>query len=556
MSVALVSVNLPWLTLFFLIITHQNDIASDFRWQMLISILIESVVGTTITFFAIRSLLQPIQITAQALHKYQTTKQLPQLPTGYRDTAGMLMANVTHIIGQLDNLVRYFEFHDETTGLANRKFFQAQLERQIENLHTTQGISVFVIDIDGFKGVNALGKSEVGDQLLQAVAKRLSDNFGQTSFVARLGNDEFALSVVEPDDLKEQSFEMTQDILNLLSQPFNNIVGLKSRQITASVGACHYPADGQNAAQLIANAYAGLHQAKLKGTNKYQFYYSDISTTLHKRLRLENDLKTALESKQLFLQYQPRVDCRTGQITGVESLVRWQHPELGLISPDEFIPVAESTNQILAIGEWVLRTACQQNKAWQQAGLPAINIAVNLSARQLDQPGLVELVEKILVETDLDAKFLDAEVTESLLMENVSNSLSVLTRLHQLGITLALDDFGTGYSSLNYLRKFPFNVLKIDRTFTQDMLTSVEANKITQAITALASGLGMETVAEGVETEAQLEEIKRQGCYEIQGYYFSKPLPAEHITHLLQQPYPFRQLSQGALNTQPQPISA
>lgn len=537
-SVALLSANLPWLTLALMLVTHKSDIAADFRWQLLASLALESLVGTTITFLALRSLLKPVQVTAEALSHYQATNQLPKLPTKYTDAAGTLMAGATQIIGKLDGLVRHLEYHDEVTGLANRKLFQMNLEEQIVRLHAAQVISVFVIDIDGFKGVNTVENDEFGNRLLQAVGERLSAHFRQVGFVARLGNDEFALSIVELND-NEQSFAVVQNILNLLSQPFDNL-GSKSHCITASVGACSYPTDGKNAAQLIANAYAGLEQAKLRGCNNYQFFYADISTSLHKQLKLENDLKVALEKDQLFLQYQPRVDSRTGRIKGVEGLVRWRHPELGFIPPNDFIGIAERTGDIFSIGEWILKTACQQNKAWQQAGLPPIRVAVNLSARQIEQPGLVNLVQNTLAETNLSADFLELEVTESLMMKNVSSSLSALTQLHQLGITLSLDDFGTGYSSLSYLRRFPFDTLKIDRAFTQDLLSSVEATKVTQAITSLAKGLGMGVVAEGVETEDQLEAIEGYGCYEIQGYYFSKPLLPEHITALLEKPHPFK----------------
>ncbi|MGB7085393.1 MAG: bifunctional diguanylate cyclase/phosphodiesterase, partial [Phormidesmis sp.] len=357
----------------------------------------------------------------------------------------------------------------------------------------------------------------------------------------RIGSDEFA--ILKTTFQGEPDFLTAKDLLSIINQPYPNISA--NFPVTASIGISVYPTDehslDQNICdQLIANAYTGLQKAKAKGNNNYEFYSDGMTAAVQKRLKLTNDLRSALENNQLFLHYQPRVDWRSGEMVGAECLVRWQHPELGTMLPAEFIPIAEETGLILPISEWLLKTACQQNKVWQRSGLKPFTVAVNLSARQIEQSNLADFVRRTLEETDLAPEFLELEVTESLLIGNIEHTLSVLTALHNQGVVLALDDFGTGYSSLSYLRRFPFDVLKIDRSFVRDMVHSADVAAITKAVGALAQGLQLGLVAEGVETEEQLNQIKTYGCHEIQGYYFSRPLSVAALSQLLRGPNPWQ----------------
>ncbi|MEL6815527.1 MAG: bifunctional diguanylate cyclase/phosphodiesterase, partial [Cyanobacteria bacterium J06598_3] len=422
-------------------------------------------------------------------------------------------------------------------GLLNRRVFQARLEESIASLPVMASLTVFVIDIDGFKDINVIESHDLGDRLLQEVGRRLLNFSGSTSFVSRLGNDEFAICTLKSLTL-EGACSMAKSILCLLSEPFTHI-DTKPHQVTASLGIATSPSDSQEAGQLIAHAYAALEQSKTRGRNNYQFYYGEMSTALRKQRQLETLLNSALAKGQLVLYYQPRVNWRTGKIVSVEALLRWQHPERGLLLPDQFMAIAESTGLIIPIGEWVLETACKQCKTWQQSGV-SIPIAVNISAQQIDQPGLDTLVHNLLKKTGLSPEYLELEVKEKLLMGNTGHRLSVLTAIRRQGVSLALDDFGTGYSSLSYLIKFPLDVLKIDLSFIQNIVSRAEAAEVASAIVALAKGLGLRLIAEGIETEAQLLAIKNYGCEEVQGHYFSPPLVAHELSKLLRTFHPWR----------------
>ncbi|MEN8444015.1 MAG: EAL domain-containing protein [Cyanobacteria bacterium J06555_13] len=537
MGVAFVGTHVPLLTLLFYFVA-TSTVALDDKVRVGVITLVATLISTAMTLLALHWLLSPIGLSARALKRYWHQKQLPELPTHYTDDAGVLMANTTQIVRQLDDFIRRLEDFDTLTGLPNRNVFKTQLASALAVMKPQQKMTVYLIDIDGFQGLNAVKGDRVGDHILKTVAQRLKQYLGSDEAIARLGSDEFALFQRSDRSSEEitlaESVFATQEIMALLNQPFDE--AWTSHTVTASMGIAVYPTDGQTPDQLITNAYTSLQKAKKNGNNSYQFYSAELAASFQKRLKLTYDLRGALEKNQLFVHYQPRVDWRKGKMVGVECLVRWRHPELGRISPTEFIPIAEETGLIVPIGEWILQTACRQNKAWQQAGLPPLIVAVNLSARQIRQPGLVEFVQLVLTETRLEARFLELEVTESLLLNDVDHTLSVLDALHAKGIALALDDFGTGYSSLSYLRKFPFDILKIDQTFVKDMVTSTDAAAVTRAILALAQGLQMGLIAEGIETEEQLNQIKAYGCYEIQGYYFSPPLAAAKLVELLKQP--------------------
>ncbi|MEO1622982.1 MAG: bifunctional diguanylate cyclase/phosphodiesterase, partial [Cyanobacteria bacterium J06632_3] len=533
MIVAFVGLHVPLIALLIYAATLYDSPAAAISHNPFMLIVIgvsATLLGTGFTLWALSEILTPITATADAVRDYRRTQKLPTLPTQYTDDAGELMANTTHTIQKLHNFIRYIENYDNLTGLPNRKVFESQLKKIVDGLSPQQQVTVFLVDIDGFKGLNTLAGNHVGDRILQAIAQRLSKATNQAILVARIGNDEFALLYKEykaENDTDYQGTVTARSLLAHLSEHYDNIP--KDLNISVSIGIASHTANNIDTEQLIANAYTALQQAKQKGHNSYHVYCGKLTKSLQKRSKLANDLRRALPENQLFLHYQPRIDWRTRTIVGVECLVRWQHPELGVISPVEFIPIAEETGLILPIGQWILQQACQQNKAWQTENLPKFTVAVNLSARQIEQAGLSQMVQQTLEATELEPKFLELEVTESLLKGDTDQISDVLEKLHSQGIALALDDFGTGYSSLSYLRKFPFDILKIDQSFVRDIVQSSEAEEVTRAIVSLAKGLRLGLIAEGVETKEQLNKIKTYGCHEIQGYYFSRPLSPNQL---------------------------
>ncbi|MBC7516911.1 MAG: bifunctional diguanylate cyclase/phosphodiesterase, partial [Alkalinema sp. FL-bin-369] len=341
--------------------------------------------------------------------------------------------------------------------------------------------------------------------------------------------DEFAIALI--DYSIEKIVDQSQTLLSTFKKSFT--IEDQSIRITASIGISLNSGSQQDVEKLLQHAQIALYQAKEKGRCQYQFYSPDINAQLQERLTLENDLHQALANHEITIYYQPLIDLKTQKIVALEALVRWQHPTRGLLSPTKFIPIAEASGLILSIGEWILRTACAQNHAWQTAGLPPIRMSVNLSGRQFDHPNLVQTVSQILMETGLAPTYLELEVTESFLMEDVERSIDLLTQLKATGIMIALDDFGTGYSSLSYLKQFPVNMLKIDRSFIHDVASNPNSAAVTDAIIALAKSLNLGITAEGIEAQEQVDYLQLRGCHEGQGFYFSRPLPVDQITQLL-----------------------
>lgn len=440
----------------------------------------------------------------------------------FRDVTERRMAEET---------IRYQALHDLLTDLPNRIFFNEKLSTALAHARAREGkLAVMFLDLDRFKTINDTLGHTFGDQLLQLVADRLTECLWQHDSIARWGGDEFTILIPEIYS-GEDAGRIAQRILDNLKQPFN-IAG-HQLYISSSIGIAIYPDDGEDAQTLLRNADVALYRAKEQGRNNYQFYAAAMSYQASELLVLENQLHKALERGEFVVYYQPQIDTSTGKICQMEALLRWQHPELGLISPAKFIPIAEETGLILPIGEWVLRTACTQNKAWQDAGLPPITVAVNLSARQFQQPNLAVIVARVLQETGLDPSYLELEITESVAMQNVDFSREILSDLHQMGVFIAMDDFGTGYSSLSYLKKFPLDKLKIDKSFVLELTEDSNDAAIIAAIAAMAKVLNLKMVAEGVETEAQKNFLESLECEYMQGYLFSPPISNEDATELL-----------------------
>lgn len=428
--------------------------------------------------------------------------------------------------------IQHQAFHDLLTGLPNRIRFNERLLQSLEDARSSQhSLAVMFLDMDRFKTINDTLGHAVGDRLLQSFAQRVTDCLRGGDTIARWGGDEF--TVLLPHIKKaEDAAKIAQRILDALKQPFN----LEGQQlhISSSIGIALYPQDGEDVQTLLRNADAALYRAKEQGRNNYRFYIPAMNFQASELLALENRLHEALKQEEFVVYYQPQVNIKTGEITVMEALLRWNHPTLGLVSPRKFIPLAEETGLIVPIGEWVLRTAAAQNIAWQKAGLPPLRVAVNLSVRQFQQTNLVEMVRQVLAQTELSPHFLELEITESTIMENVDKARAYIGDLHGLGVHMTMDDFGTGYSSLGYLKKFPFHTLKIDQSFVRDLKDEPQDTAIISAVMALRRGFNLRVVAEGVETKEQLELLQSLDCQEMQGHWFSRPLPAAEATKFLE----------------------
>jgi diguanylate cyclase (GGDEF)-like protein len=439
--------------------------------------------------------------------------------------------------------IRHLAFYDSLTGLPNRALFREQLGYALVQAQRHDRIlGVLFLDLDNFKRVNDTLGHGAGDALLNQVAQRLSDVLrsgdrvsrmnGGTAFpeVARMGGDEFIVLLTQLEHASDAA-RVTQRILEALRRPFP----LQGREVvvSASIGIALYPADAPDQDTLLMNADTAMYHAKELGRDSYQFYNRSMNATAFERLSLESDLRKAIEREELRLYYQPKIDVCRGCIVGAEALVRWLHPQMGLVSPAQFIPLAEQSGLIKPIGDWVLATACRHSRQWQNAGHPPVPVAVNLSGVNFRDSCLPELVGRVLRESGIRPGQLELEVTESVLMHEVEELTQLLRYLKEIGVRLAIDDFGTGYSSLSYLKRFPLDTLKIDRSFVRDIATSPGDKAITSAIVALARNLGVEVVAEGVETRAQADVLQALGCNVVQGFLYCRPIPEPEFVSLL-----------------------
>ena len=435
---------------------------------------------------------------------------------------------------QAEEAVKFVATHDALTGLPNRTMFNQRLTHALVQAERYGwGLGVFFIDLDRFKIINDTLGHDSGDQLLREVAKRLTRSLRAADTVGRLGGDEFVVLVEQISDPRDLAGVGHKLIAALGSVPLSD----QEYHVTASIGVATYPDDGADVPTLLKNADIAMYRAKEQGRNAFQFYSAQMNVHSLERLTLESGLRRALERLELVLHYQPQVDIRRGHITGMEALARWQHPELGLISPDRFIQIAEETGLIVPIGEWVLRSACEAQGVWQRLGIPGIRVAVNLSPRQFVHGDLMRDVTRVLEQTGCPPSSLELEITESMVMHNPERAVEVIHQLKDMGVRVAIDDFGTGYSSLANLKRFPIDCVKIDRSFILDIPGDKGDMAITQAVIAMAHSLGLKVVAEGVETRQQFNFLRKHRCDEMQGYYFSAALPLEQATSLLEQRY-------------------
>ncbi len=435
-----------------------------------------------------------------------------------------------HEIKQVEAKLEYLAHHDQLTNLPNRVQFHDYLKESILLAQAVdKPLALIFLDIDQFSIINNTLGHSIGDRLFVAIAERLRRFIQPCDLVARLRGDEFAIVMVDVDAVQAKS--IAQKILAILAKPYK-LFGHEIF-ITVSLGITLYPYDHQEVDGLIGNADMALHYAKEQGRNLYRFYNSEIGEKSSEIMALENSLRRAIDRNEFRLYYQPIVALDTGRIVGVEALIRWQHPELGLIMPSRFIPLAEKTSLILNLGEWVIETACKQSLAWQSANLPPLYMAVNLSGLHFKTDNFIETISNIVNTSGMSPQYLHIELTESIIMQNAGETVAMLSKLRTMGIGIAIDDFGTGYSSLSYLKHFPVDVLKIDRSFIQDLLCDRHDSTITTAIIDLAHSLSLSVVAEGVETQEQLDFLRENHCDRIQGYVFSPPVTAEQLEKFL-----------------------
>jgi diguanylate cyclase (GGDEF)-like protein len=427
--------------------------------------------------------------------------------------------------------VEYLAYHDGLTTLPNRSLFSKLLTQGISQAHRyNRKLAVLFLDLDRFKQINDTLGHDAGDLLLQEVGKRLKTCLRDSDAVARLGGDEFVVLLPELDEEKYAAM-VARKILAAIGTPLS-LAGQEFR-VTASVGISIHPQDGLDEQTLMKNADIALYQAKGEGRNNFQFYSDKLNANSLERLALESSLRRALERNEFQLHYQAKKDLRTSRVTGMEALLRWQHPDLGMVMPMQFIPLAEEIGLIVPIGKWVLKTACLQNVAWQKQGLPQLTMAVNLSARQFSDENLLRDITSVLEETGMDPRLLELEITESMLMHDVQKTMQILAQLKLMGARIAMDDFGTGYSSLSTLKQFPLDTIKIDGSFIRDVASNAQDKGLTTAIIAMGRTLSLTVVAEGVETKEQADFLREQSCDEFQGFYFNKPMLADRFTELL-----------------------
>ncbi|WP_449539236.1 EAL domain-containing protein [Ferdinandcohnia sp. Marseille-Q9671] len=434
-------------------------------------------------------------------------------------------------LAQKNQEIEYMAFHDALTELPNRRMYNDQL---IHHLHQAKqrnkSLGILHINIDRFKYINDSLGHTIGDKLLQKIGRKISSSVRQGDLVSRLGGDEFGIILPETD--REKALEIAENLLDIFALPI--LIDNYNLFITTCIGLSVFPFDGEDSTTLLKNADTALYRAKEQGKNKFNVYHSGMNIRSYRSFLMQNDLRHAIQKEELSLVYQPRVNVETGHTSSVEALLRWNHASWGAISPSEFIPLAEETGQIVEIGKWVLKTACNQISQWKALGLPPVRVAINFSPQQFLQVDLLQYIESALTETNVSPNQLEIEITESIFLGNEEAVTQTLYKLRKMGIHISLDDFGTGYSSLNYLRLYPVDTIKIDKSFIQDISKDLlDSKAIIKSIAELGANLRMSVIAEGVETQEQLDFVQSIKCQEVQGYIFSRPIPASELETFL-----------------------
>lgn len=440
--------------------------------------------------------------------------------------------DITRQLQQEDKLT-YLTHYDALTDLPNRRLLADRLDQRLREASPNDLFALLCLGLDRFKTINESLGNRLGDELLQQTARRLQDVLPEDVTISRSSGDEFLILLHTIKNTRSAAY-IAHKIIHEMERPFE--LGETETYISASVGITLYPHDGQTTDQLLSNADIALHRAKQAGGQNYHYFTDELTKEAVSRFHMENQLRQALLHKEFFLEYQPRISLLDGRVRGVEALIRWQKPDGTLVSPADFIPQLEEMGLITSVGEWVLHTACLQARRWQVSGLPDFRVSVNLSAKQFMQKDLCQIVDKCLAHAGLDPAFLELEVTESLMIEDLQASVRMLQNLKNMGISLAIDDFGAGYSSLGYLKHLPVDTLKIDKGFIDDLATDVADAAIVQAVISMAHRMGLEVTAEGVEEPDQLDLLVSLGCEEVQGFYLARPMPVDVLENWLRQP--------------------
>lgn len=430
---------------------------------------------------------------------------------------------------KMEERMYHLAYHDLLTDLPNRRYFMNRLHEELMKAKRSAGqLAILIIDLDQFKHVNDSWGLETGDMILTEVAKRIKNTLRSTDLIARFGGDEFTVLMTDV------SLEEVETLAKQIHASFERPVEIpgKSLNLTCSIGISHFPKHALDADSLLNKADTALYYVKERSKGEYAVYHPEMLEKTLEQIILENELRKAIKLEQFDLDYQPKIDFTTNKLVGMEALVRWNHPDLGRISPEKFIPLAEETGLIVPIGEWILRKGCQQNKEWQRKGYTPLKLSVNVSVRQLTQPTIVDTIKRILKETELDPQWLELEVTESILAD-VEQAAAILKQIKNLGVHISVDDFGTGYSSFSYIKHLPIDTVKIDASFIRDLDKNEESKAIVQAVLTLANALEISVIAEGIETEEQLAILTRDGCKQGQGYLFSKPLSSDEFEEYL-----------------------
>jgi diguanylate cyclase (GGDEF)-like protein/PAS domain S-box-containing protein len=485
-------------------------------------------------YFETRSV--PIEISALGVYNKEKKKN-----SRFVGTYGVAR-DITDRI-EAEEIIRFQAYHDMLTRLPNRTLFQDRLNQailQTKRNHTK--LAIMFLDLDRFKVVNDTLGHIIGDKLLQAVSHRLKKCLREGDTLARIGGDEFTLLLPEILDRSNSEY-IAKKIISTLKNPF--YIDKHELFVSTSIGIAHYPDDGLTMEALIKHADIAMYHVKDNGKDSYRFYADNMHDIYSKNLSLENDIRRALQNKEFRLYYQPQVNIETNKIFAMEALIRWYHPERGIITPTEFISLAEETGLIQPIGDWILKTACEELSRWRNAGLTNVRIAINLSACQLEQEGIIQTIIQTLMKNNIPGNMLEIEITENVLMKDIENAIFKLQQLSDYGVKIAIDDFGTGYSSLSYLKKLPIDTLKIDRSFINDMHNGKQDSSIIKAIIAMAKGMDLNIISEGVETDSQLQQLIEWRCKNMQGFLFGRPMPNNDAMSMLMKPvfYPRKQVS-------------
>ncbi len=491
-------------------------------------------VGAGASVLLSNGILRPVQELTEGAEAFGSGQLSHRIDIGSEDEFGRLARSFNRMAEsrqRAEEALRQLAHHDPLTKLPNRTLFQIRLVEALENARRTDRmVAVHFLDLDHFKDVNDTLGHPAGDMLLQHVSGRLSECVRRSDTVARLGGDEFAIIQTNLDHQRGIAV-LAQRIIESLSKPFD--LDGEIVYTGTSVGITVYPQDDSEAEMLIKDADMALYRAKQEGRGKYQLYNPGMNDEVQARKSLEQELRKAIERDEFFLTYQPQIELGDGNVIGAESLIRWQHPEKGLISPGDFIPVAEQAGLITKLTEFVLRESCKQAKAWQDDGLGELRVSVNLSPVDFKRPDLIALMNRVLTEANLEAKYLHLEITEGMVMSGIDSAIETLSALRALGIELSIDDFGTGYSSMNYLKQFPVGGLKIDQSFIRDILVNRQDASITKAIIKVGHSLSLKVIAEGVETREQMDFLRLRACDEVQGYWISRPLSPEQFAEFV-----------------------